>query len=116
MTDMDTHDEAAAADFEQGWSGERIAAARRAWGLAVSDGLPVWLNRQLAERAHAEGRSELGIIQEALTRYFTSEGVEVMDTIWKVGRPTKWSPIVRSRLRRVSGCSRFRLSGRLDRR
>ena len=43
MTDMDTHDEAAAADFEQGWSGERIAAARRAWGLAVSDGLPVWL-------------------------------------------------------------------------
>ena len=80
MTDMDTHDEAAAADFELGWSGERIAAARRAWGLAVSDGLPVWLNRQLAERAHAEGRSELGIIQEALTRYFTSEGVEVMDT------------------------------------
>ena len=55
MTDMDTHDEAAAADFEQGWSGERIAAARRAWGLAVSDGLPVWLNRQLAERAHAGG-------------------------------------------------------------
>ena len=43
MTDMDTHDEAAAADFELGWSGERIAAARRAWGLAVSDGLPVWL-------------------------------------------------------------------------
>lgn len=43
MTDMDTHDEAAAADFEQGWSGERIAAARRAWGPAVSDGLPVWL-------------------------------------------------------------------------
>ena len=43
MTDMDTHDEAAAADFEQGWSGERIAAARRVWGLAVSDGLPVWL-------------------------------------------------------------------------
>ena len=40
MTDMDTHDEAAAADFELGWSGERIAAARRAWGLAVSDGLP----------------------------------------------------------------------------
>jgi len=38
MTDMDTHDEAAAADFEQGWSGERIAAARRAWGLAVSMG------------------------------------------------------------------------------
>ena len=53
MTDMDTHDEAAAADFEQGWSGERIAAARRAWGPAVSDGLPVWLNWQLAERAHA---------------------------------------------------------------
>ena len=68
MTDMDTHDEAAAADFEQGWSGERIAAARRAWGPAVSDGLPVWLNRQLAERAHAGGRSELGIIREALIR------------------------------------------------
>lgn len=34
-----------------------------------------------------------------------------MDTIWKVGRPTKWSPIVRSRLRRISGCSRFRPSG-----
>ena len=85
MTDMDTHDEAAAADFELGWSGERIAAARRAWGLAVSDGLPVWLNRQLAERAHAEGRSELGIIQEALTRYFTSEGVEVMDTTVESG-------------------------------
>ncbi|MEA5650951.1 hypothetical protein [Cutibacterium granulosum] len=33
---MDTHDEAAAADFEQGWSGERIAAARRAWGPAVA--------------------------------------------------------------------------------
>ena len=63
MTDMDARDEAAAADFEQGWSGERIAAARRAWGPAVSDGLPVWLNRQLAERAHAGGRSELGIIQ-----------------------------------------------------
>ena len=75
MTNMDTHDEAAAADFEQGWSAERIAAARRAWGPAVSDGLPVWLNRKLAERAHAEGRSdsrwgrsELGIIREALTR------------------------------------------------
>jgi len=55
MTNMDTHDEAAAADFEQGWSAERIAAARRAWGPAVSDGLPVWLNWQLAERAHAGG-------------------------------------------------------------
>lgn len=85
MTDMDARDEAAAADFEQEWSGERIAAARRAWGPAVSDGLPVWLNRQLAERAHAEGRSELGIIQEALTRYFTSEGVEVMDTTVESG-------------------------------
>jgi len=85
MTNMDTHDEAAAADFEQGWSAERIAAARRAWGPAVSDGLPVWLNRKLAERAHAEGRSKLGIIQEALTRYFTSEGVEVMDTTVESG-------------------------------
>ena len=45
----------------------------------------MWLNRQLAERAHAEGRSELGIIQEALTRYFTSEGVEVMDTTVESG-------------------------------
>lgn len=39
---------------------------------AMPDGLPVWLNRQLAERAHAEGRSELGIIQEALTRYLAA--------------------------------------------
>lgn len=60
MTDMDTHDEAAAADFEQGWSGERIAAAQRAWGPAVSDGLPVWLNWQLAERAHAGGAVNWG--------------------------------------------------------
>ena len=60
MTDMDTHDEASAADFEQGWSGERIAAARRAWGPAVSDGLPVWLNWQLAERAHAGGAVNWG--------------------------------------------------------
>lgn len=71
-TDMSAHDEAIADDFERGWSSERIAAAQRAWGPAVSDGLPVWLNRQLAERAHAEGRSELGIIQEALTRYLAA--------------------------------------------
>ena len=60
MTDMDARDEAAAADFEQGWSAERIAAARRAWGPAVSDGLPVWLNRKLAERAHAGGAVNWG--------------------------------------------------------
>ena len=42
-TEMSAHDEAIADDFERGWSSERIAASQRAWGPAVSDGLPVWL-------------------------------------------------------------------------
>lgn len=69
MTEMDTSDDRAAADFEQGWSPERLAKARRAWGPATADALPAWLTTKLTERAHAEGRSELAVIEDALTRY-----------------------------------------------
>lgn len=61
-------DRAIAEDFEQGWSEERLKAARSGWGPGVIEVLPDNLVARLSAQAEAEGRSTLDLISEAVEK------------------------------------------------
>lgn len=66
---MTPEEERAAADFERGWSDERIRAAEVSWGPGLVEMLPPALAQRVQARARAEGTSDLSVIEAAISQY-----------------------------------------------
>ena len=56
---MTPEEKRAAADFERGWSDERIRAAEVSWGPGLVEMLPPALAQRVQARARAEGTLSL---------------------------------------------------------
>lgn len=73
MNEMtDRHLSAIADEFENGWSEERLDAAKQSWGPALREALPDDIQVRLHERAQAEGLTEAQVIAEALKAYLAA--------------------------------------------
>lgn len=66
---MTPEEEAIAAEFEQGWSAEQIAAATTRLDPAAAGLLPAYLTDMLHQRAQDEGISELSLLRKAVETY-----------------------------------------------
>ena len=66
---MTPEEEQIAAQFEQGWNDEQIAAATVRLGPAATRLLPSYLMDMVHQRAQDEGISDITVLREALERY-----------------------------------------------
>ena len=66
--DIMSDDRVVAADFERGWSEERLDAVRSGWGPGVMGLLPENLVTRLALQAKAEGRSSVDLFGGAVEK------------------------------------------------